>query len=159
MCTTNEDHMIYGSWNIRCNRQKFWTFWAIFCSFSPLTTWKIKILTLKKDTWRYHFYIFAPKMTVIWCMVPEIWSVTDIFSSFWTVFCPFTPLPMNPENHFTNINNSYMMYGSSDMESNGQNFLSFWTVSCSFTPLTTQKMKILKKWKNFLEISFYTGVT
>ena len=41
-------HMIYGSWNIRCDRQKFSSFWAIFCPFSPLTTWKIKILTLKK---------------------------------------------------------------------------------------------------------------
>ena len=47
MCTINEDHMIYGSWNIRCNRQKFSTLWAIFCPFSTLTTWKIKILTLK----------------------------------------------------------------------------------------------------------------
>ena len=48
MCTINEDHMIYGSCNIRCNRQTFSTFWAIFCPFSPLTTWKIKVLTLKK---------------------------------------------------------------------------------------------------------------
>ena len=38
MCTINEDHMTYGSWNIRCHRHKF---------FSPLTTWKIKILTLQ----------------------------------------------------------------------------------------------------------------
>ena len=48
MCTINEDHMIYSSWNIRCDRQKFSTFLAIFCHFSPLTTWKIKILILKK---------------------------------------------------------------------------------------------------------------
>ena len=32
-------------------------------------------------------------MTIIWCMVPEIWSIMDwIFLSFWTIFCPFTPL-------------------------------------------------------------------
>ena len=38
-------------------------------------------------------------------------------------------------------------------------FLSFWTTFCPFTPLTTQKIKILKKWKNRLEISsFYTSV-
>ena len=47
-CTINEDHMTYGSWNIRCDRQKFSSFWAIFCPFSPLTTWKTKILRLKK---------------------------------------------------------------------------------------------------------------
>ena len=35
------------------------------------------------------------------------------------------------------------------MTCNGQNFLSFWTIFCPFTspPLTTQKVKILKKWK------------
>ena len=33
-------------------------------------------------------------MTIIWCMVPEIWSVTDgeRFLSFGTIFCLFTPL-------------------------------------------------------------------
>ena len=48
MWTINEDHVIYGSWNIRCNKQKFSSFWAIFCLFSTLTTWKTKILKLKK---------------------------------------------------------------------------------------------------------------
>ena len=31
MCTINED----GSWDIRCNRQNFLKFWAIFSPFSP----------------------------------------------------------------------------------------------------------------------------
>ena len=47
-CTINEDHMIYGPWNIRWDRQKFSLFWDISSPFSPLKTWKIKILTLKK---------------------------------------------------------------------------------------------------------------
>ena len=51
MCTINEDHVIYRSWNIRCDRQKFLSFWAIFYLFSPLTTRKIKILL---------FYTFLP---------------------------------------------------------------------------------------------------
>ena len=38
MCNINEDHMIYGSWNIRCHRQKSLSWWAIFCPFSPLHT-------------------------------------------------------------------------------------------------------------------------
>ena len=73
------------------------------------------------------------------------------FLSFWTNFCPFTtPPPYGP---------GKSKFGSSDMESNRQNILSFRTIFCPFTPLTTPKIKILKKWKNFLEISFYTGVT
>ena len=54
---------------------------------------------------------------------------------------------------------NHMMYGSWDIELDGQNFLSFWTIFCPFTLLTTWKIKILKKWKNRLEIlSFYTSV-
>ena len=35
-------------------------------------------------------------MKIMWCMIPEIWSATDIiFFSFWTIFCPFTPPPPN----------------------------------------------------------------
>ena len=33
------------------------------------------------------------------------------------------------------------------MKHDKQNFLSFLTVFCPFTPITTQKFKILKKWK------------
>ena len=40
-----------------------------------------------------------------------------------------------------------MMYGSSDMECNGQNFLSFWTIFCPFNSLTTQKNQNLGKMK------------
>ena len=56
MCTINEDHMIYGSWNIGCDRQNFLSFWAILCHFGSLTTQKIKILKLKKNTWRYYHF-------------------------------------------------------------------------------------------------------
>ena len=80
--------------------------------------------------------------------------------SFWTVFCPFTPIwtqkikilkKWTPEEinilQMCTINDSHMMYGSWDMKCHGQNFLSFWSVFCPFTYLTTQKIKILKKMK------------
>ena len=93
MCTINEDHTIHGSWNRRCDRQKFLTFWAIFCLFSPLTTWQTKILTLKK----------TPGEIIILhiCTINdnhEIYGSWDkeydwhAFLSFWTVFCPSTHL-------------------------------------------------------------------
>ena len=93
MCTINEDHMIYGSWNIRCNRQKFSTFWAIFCLFSPLTTWKIKILTLKKtpgDIIILHISTINDNHMMYGSGDKEHSRYN--FLSFWTVFCPFTPL-------------------------------------------------------------------
>ena len=45
-------------------------------------------------------------------------------------------------------NDKDMIYGSSDMEHDRQNFLSFLTIFCPSTPLTTQKIKILKNEKN-----------
>ena len=48
----------------------------------------------------------------------------------------------------------HMIYGSRDTEHDRYNFLSSWTV---IYLLTTRKIKILKKWKNFLaKLSFYT---
>ena len=159
MCTINEDRMIYGSRNIRCDRYKFLSFWANFCPFSPLVMWKINILKLKKnpgDIIILHICTinYNRMMYFYW----DIEHDRENFLSFWTVFCPFTPLwtqkikifkKMEKNTwryyHFTNINDSHMMYGFSDMECNGQKFFSFWTVFCSFTPLTTYKILIFLK--------------
>ena len=40
------------------------------------------------------FYTCVPKITIIWCMVPEIQSETDRIFYNWAIFCPFsTPSP------------------------------------------------------------------
>ena len=37
MSIINENHMMYDSWDMECDRQNFFSFWTIFCSFtSPL---------------------------------------------------------------------------------------------------------------------------
>ena len=50
-----------------------------FLPFYLLTTWKIKILKIKKKKCleMSSFYIWVPKITIIWCVLPEIWNVTD----------------------------------------------------------------------------------
>ena len=43
-CTKNHDYMLYCFWDTvhdRCNC--YFSFWAIFCPFTPITTQKIKI--------------------------------------------------------------------------------------------------------------------
>ena len=66
MCTINKD-----SWDIRRNRQKFSSFWVIFCPFIPLTNQKIKFLKNEKKPLKIlSFYICLPWMTILWCMVP-----------------------------------------------------------------------------------------
>ena len=97
-------------------------------------------------------------------MFPEIQSEGKIFSSFWAIFCPFTSLTtqkikilkkwkklLERSSFYTcNKNQDPVMYASWDMERDRQNFLSFWASFCPFSPLTTQKIKILKKWKKRL---------
>ena len=55
-CTKNHDHMLYCSWYMlyeRCNC--YFSFWAIFYLFTPLTAQKMKISKQWKNTWIYHF--------------------------------------------------------------------------------------------------------
>ena len=95
MCTINL--IIYGAWNIRCDRQKF-VILGHFLPFQALTTPKIKILKMK----------ITPGDIIIL----HIWTINDNhmkcgswdvkhnihnFLPFWTVFCPFTPT-MDPKN-------------------------------------------------------------
>ena len=60
MCTKNDNHMMYSYWDIECDRQNFLSFKTIFCCFTPLTTWKIKILKQwrkkEKKAWRYYHF-------------------------------------------------------------------------------------------------------
>ena len=35
LCTTNDNHIMYGSSDIKCDRQNFFSFYAIFCPFTP----------------------------------------------------------------------------------------------------------------------------
>ena len=91
MYATNELHMIYGSWNVRCGWQKILSFCVIFCPFSPLTTRKIKILKLKKAPEHitityYHFthlhHNDNDMMYGFWDMKRDGQNVF----SFWTIF-------------------------------------------------------------------------
>ena len=55
MCTINNNHMMHGSWDMTHDRCKcYFSFWAIFCPFTPLTAQKIEILKKwrKKTIWR-----------------------------------------------------------------------------------------------------------
>ena len=68
----NEDHMIRGSWDIRCNRQ----FYIIFGNFLPTDppTYPKKILRKWKKS-----------------LENGSWDIKrDRIDQFWTIFCPFT---------------------------------------------------------------------
>ena len=50
-CTINEDHMIYGSWNIRCNRE-FFVILGHFCTLIPWQPRKSKLWKIEKKKHR-----------------------------------------------------------------------------------------------------------
>ena len=55
LCTTNDDNMMYGSWYIKRDRYSFLSLWAILCSFTTLTTQKIRFWKKEKNSWKdYH---------------------------------------------------------------------------------------------------------
>ena len=93
MRTINEDHMMYGSWDTRHHRQRFLSFWAIFCPLTLLTTRKIKTSKKWKKVQRYyHFTLVYHKSHHMMYASRDMECNRQSFLSFWTIFCPFTLL-------------------------------------------------------------------
>ena len=94
MCAINDNHMMYDSWDTECNGQNFLSVWTVFCTFTLLTTQKIKILKKWKITWRYHHFTHMCTINDNHMMYGS-WDMEcgrHNFLSFWTIFCPYTPL-------------------------------------------------------------------
>ena len=91
-CTKSNEQTMYSSWDKVCDRCNYYfSFWAIFCPFIPLKAQKIKIMKKwKKCLEILSFYICVAKIMIRWCMVPEIWCVTDlIVNSHFGLFFDF----------------------------------------------------------------------
>ena len=103
-------------------------------------------------------------MTIIWCMVPEIWSMTDrFFCHFGPFFCPFTPLSTQKIKTLKNFKNAWKyyfytcaLYDVWYLRYGAWSFCHFGPFFVLLTPLTTQKMKKMKKIP--LEIYHFTYV-
>ena len=129
---------IYGSWDIERKGYIFLSSWTIFCLFKK-TPGNIIIS---------HMHT----MTIIWHMVPEIWSVTNrTFCHIGPFFCPFTPLTAEKTKiskkwrkkkmpgviiilHKCTKNYDLTLYCYWDMACDRYNYFSFWAVFCPFTP-------------------------
>ena len=115
--------MLYCSWNTVQDGCNYFSFWAIFCPFTPLTAWKITIYHKRKKHLEISsFYISAPKIIMICYTAPKIWCMTDVIIIF-HFGLSFALLPAPPP--------------------------------LPRPPLTSQRIKILKKWKKHLEISSF----
>ena len=154
--------MIYGSWDMKHNRLNFLSFWTIFCPFTSLKTWKIKIL--KK--WKQQKKMLGDIIILYMCTINEnhmmygSWDMEHDRPFFFLIldhFVPFYP-PNKPENqnfekrektpgdiilHKCTKNHDDILYLSLDMVLDKCKFyFSFWAFFCPFTPLTAGKFKI-----------------
>ena len=76
----------YNIWFLRYEVHQtefFLSSWAIFCLFTHLAAWKMKV----PRKWETHlgissFYTSVPKIMIIGYTVPEIWHVTDVIVIF-----------------------------------------------------------------------------
>ena len=75
----------------------YFSFWAIFCPFTPLTDQKIKIWKKMKSWEISSFYTSAPKIMIMCYTVPEIWHMTHVIGifHFGLFFALLTPLNGN----------------------------------------------------------------
>ena len=87
--------MIYSSWDIEQNILKL-VILGHFFPFYPFKNPKNQNFVKWKNLLEISsFYTCVPKITFIWCTVPEIRSETDNFLSFSAIFYLFTTIP-NP---------------------------------------------------------------
>ena len=100
-CSKKNDHILHCSLDmVHKGFNCYFSFWAIFLPFTPLTAQKIKIL--KK--WRKPleislFYTSVPKIMITCYTVSEIWRMTDVivifhFRLFFALLLP--PPPPSP---------------------------------------------------------------
>ena len=93
--TTNDNHMMCGSWDMEDDGHNFLSFWTIFCPFTPLTTWKIKILKIKNKAWIYHHFLQVYQKSssyMLHCSWDMACDWCNSYFSFWATCCLFTPL-------------------------------------------------------------------
>ena len=160
--------MMYGSWDIKCDRQNSLSFWTIFCPFTPYKPtkskfWKMKetpgdIITLHKCTKNHDHKLYCS-----WDMAHDGYNC---YFSFRTIFCPFN----SPKNqNFKKMKKlpgyviilhkcTIIWYTVPEIWCMTDVIVIF-HFGLFFALLLAPKMKISKKWKKHLEISsFYTCV-
>ena len=141
----NEDHMICGSWNIRCNRQKFLLFQDIFLALSdPWHPEKSKFYHWEKTPGDIIILLMCTKngnhmMNVPW----DIKHNRQNILSFWTILCPFTQkikiLKKNEKNawkyyYFAQVWHKWQSYDQGIIQTKMAIGIWFWVPNLDLSP-------------------------
>ena len=97
MCTINDNHLKYGSWDMEHNRQNFFSHFGPFLSLYH----KSKFWKTEKNGWRYYHFTQVYQKS---------WQYATLFLRYGTCRCNFLHsiwghfLPFYPHNNPKNIN-------------------------------------------------------
>ena len=98
LSTTNDNHIMYGFWDMKFIRQNLFSFWTTFCPFTEKSKfWKRKpgdIISLHVCTTNDNHMVYGSL---------DIRCNRQNFS--WTIFCPVKPPPPPPPPK--NLENQY----------------------------------------------------
>ena len=143
-----------------CDRCNCFSFWTMFCPFTPVTASKNKnFKKMKKIPGDIIIYISAPKIMILCYTVPEIWCVTDELLFFILgYFLPFYPPNSLKNENFKKLKktpwdivilhqctetHNHMLYYFCNMHGRCNFYFSFLATFCPFIPLKAWKIKIL----------------
>ena len=153
MSTINKD-----SWDIRCNRQTFLPFLAIFCSFIPLTNQKIKIFKKWKKVpgniiilHVYHeWQSYDVRFLRYGVQQVKSFLILDHFLPFyWKIKVLKKKKQPWRYHQLTVVYHKWQSYDAWFLKYKVQQTEFLWTIFCPFDPppLKIWKIKILIKWK------------
>ena len=161
LCTTSDNHMMYGSWNIKHSRKNFLSFWYVFCPFTPLTTLKTKFWRNEKNAWRYyHLHLCIANNNHIMYGFSDMEHDRHNFFVILDYFLPFHPLTTQKikikKNEEKSWRYCYSAHVCHKWQSNDvwflryeawqtEFFVIFFAIFCSFTPIKPKKSKF---WEN-----------
>ena len=91
MCTINQDHMMYGSWDIKCKGQSFFVILGHFLPFDPPNNPKNQNFEKIKKTPKYVviLHLHTTNDNHIWFLRYQAWQ-TELFVIL-GYFLPFLP--------------------------------------------------------------------
>ena len=92
-CIINDNCMIYGSSDTKCNRQNFFVIRGRFLPFYLSNSLKNPNIKKKASLVISLFYTSVPKFMIIGYTVSEIWHVTDVIIFHFGLY--FSLLPPN----------------------------------------------------------------
>ena len=88
MCTTDDNHMMNGSWDMERDGQNVLSFWTIFAIYHPKKPKKNQapgdIIILHKCIKNHNHMLY--------CSWDIMCDRCNYYSSFWAIFLPFYPL-------------------------------------------------------------------